>query len=367
MYRAEETFRYEAVENLFPTGEKTAWFDIETTGLSYDVSKVYLIGIAERSSDGIKLTQLFADTLDSEVEILTYFTDYIKNVEKLIHYNGDGFDLPFVRKRCARLNIPFDDSHIESIDIYKKMKPYKELFGLQNLRQPTVEAMMSTDRVDETNGGELIEVYSLYIKYVLSKNDKADDLRRILLLHNHDDVKGLVKISRILEFDNEIKNISDFMDSVNAEKKEEGAEFIFELPYIPSAGEIHKDSYSICMENNGRVIISVPVINEELKLFYSDYRNYRYLINEDKIIHKSIAQFMDKSLVRKVKASECYTGYRSDFIPVPIPISAHTFVREYKGKEVFLELNEKFTGSQDLMKRYCGIILKKALDNHKMM
>ena len=38
----------------------------------------------------------------------------------------------------------------------------------------------------------------------------------------------------------------------------------------------------------------VPLYEEEMKYFYSNYKNYYYLPDEDTAIHKSVASYVDK-------------------------------------------------------------------------
>lgn len=38
----------------------------------------------------------------------------------LVHFNGDGFDIPYLLKCCRRLDLPYNFDRIKSVDIYKK-------------------------------------------------------------------------------------------------------------------------------------------------------------------------------------------------------------------------------------------------------
>ena len=109
--------------------EEILFFDIETTGFSADYSHLYLIGCIFYHQDCWHLLQWFAETAESEEELLHAFFSFIKKFQILIHFNGDRFDIPFLIKRCSHLGLSYDFSDIISIDIYRRIKPYKTLIG----------------------------------------------------------------------------------------------------------------------------------------------------------------------------------------------------------------------------------------------
>ena len=97
------------------------FFDIETTGFSGDTSQLYLIGCTYHDGFGWRLIQWFADSRESERELLTAFFTFMERFKILVHFNGDGFDIPYLLKCCRRLDLPYDFDRIKSVDIYKKI------------------------------------------------------------------------------------------------------------------------------------------------------------------------------------------------------------------------------------------------------
>ena len=61
----------------------------------------------------------------------------------------------------------------------------------------------------------------------------------------------------------------------------------------------------------------IPLVKGTKKLFFSNYRDYYYLPAEDKAIHKSIGQFVEKKYRTPAKASTCYDRIDGFFIPKP--------------------------------------------------
>ena len=78
------------------------FFDIETTGFSGDYSNLYLIGCTYYSQGSWQLIQWFADTAEAESEVLAAFFEFLKGYRTLVHFNGDGFDIPYLLKMCIR-------------------------------------------------------------------------------------------------------------------------------------------------------------------------------------------------------------------------------------------------------------------------
>lgn len=54
-------------------------------------------------------------------------------------------------------------------------------------------------------------------------------------------------------------------------------------------------------------LLKVPIYEEELKYFYSNYHDYYYLPTEDVALHKSVAGFVDKAHRVNATAATCYT------------------------------------------------------------
>ena len=112
----------------------------------------------------------------------------------MIHYNGNGFDIPYLLQKCSHYNLPYNFDSVESIDLYKILSPFKALLKLENLKQKTVEAYLDIAREDLYHGGELISVYLNYLK------EPEDEAKKLLLLHNHDDIDGLLRLAPMLVF-----------------------------------------------------------------------------------------------------------------------------------------------------------------------
>ena len=145
----------------------TLLFDIETTGFSAKTCTLYLIGAAVYQGDGMFTgIQWFNESgsQEEEKELLSAFFSFCQSYGTLLHYNGDGFDLPYL-KNCAKkhaLTPPF--SYMQSFDLYKMIRPLKELFKTDSLKLKSIEQFLHISREDRFSGGELIKVYQNYCK-----------------------------------------------------------------------------------------------------------------------------------------------------------------------------------------------------------
>ena len=131
MIRIEHPIEFQDTYDLTRIGslDELLFFDIETTGFSGDTSSLYLIGCTWHRDGRWNMTQYFADGPEAERQALTEFFEMLKHYRVLVHFNGDGFDIPYLLKRCAhhKLNYSFDG--LVSLDIYKKIRPLKKLPG----------------------------------------------------------------------------------------------------------------------------------------------------------------------------------------------------------------------------------------------
>ncbi len=309
------------------------FFDIETTGLSADTSFIFLIGCIAYKDCVWYLHQFFIRTVQEEKELLSAFFELAENYRALVHFNGNTFDLPFVRKRAAFHRLaPVTDS-LMSIDLYRYFAPLRRLLELPHMNQSFLEAYVGWQRKDQMNGREVV---ALFWDYTVSKNEEE---KRLLLLHNHDDLLGMLRVPAMEAYFSLLSG--QIKPTVTAaETKDPEAltlSFEMELP-LPSRMELvtplskrnvsdksagyRKDlpnpsqAISIIAENTaGRLFI--PVYNGTLRYYFPDYRNYYYLPMEKQAIHKSVAAYVAKEYREPARPENCFAEKQSRFLPLP--------------------------------------------------
>lgn len=328
---------------------KILFFDIETTGFSPEITSLYLIGIMYYSDKSFHIRQYFNDDGKSEVEIISSFMEFSMNFEYLIHYNGDGFDIPYINNKFTEHILDYSFNHLTSIDLYKIAKPIKNALYLDNLKQKTVEQFLGVSREDIYSGRDLIKIY---LEYLSTKNEK---LKAQLMCHNYEDVLGVLLISEILLY-------RELLDGVFIVKdvyiKDQRFIITMELPYcLPK--RISKGQNDILLTANGnQATLNIPIYEGELKFFFKDYKNYYYLPAEDKAIHKSVATYVDNDYRTKATKQNCYLKVSGAFVMEYNDGIMYGFRHEVNDKISYIELNNNFLTDKDLLLQYAQLIMR---------
>lgn len=340
--------------------DKLLFFDIETTGFSGDSSNLYLIGCVYHKNGSWQLIQWFADRADAECEVLCAFFKFLQKYTALIHFNGDGFDIPYLLKRCRYYGLSYNFDGIESIDIYRIIRPYKKLLGLDSLKQKSIESFLSVCREDMFSGGQLIEVYS---EYLMTRDER---LYRLLILHNADDLKGMPTILPILSYhdffcgDFTLKAFHSVekTDIFGSPEQELLLSYESSCPQpLPVPVQAECSIYSMELYERA-ALLTVPLYSGELKHFYPDYQNYFYLIYEDNAIHKSVGQYVEKNAKKKATAKLCYTRASGLFLPQPAPVWEPCLKADYKDKQLYTHFKPELMQDVSKTAQYFDAVLK---------
>lgn len=86
--------------------------------------------------------------------------------------------------------------------------------------------------------------------------------------------------------------------------------------------------------------IRIPLIYDELRKYFANYKDYYYLPMEDMCILKSVAGSVDNAFKENAKKETCYIKYRGFFIPNIIP-NTPGFKYKYNSKITYMEYNPK--------------------------
>lgn len=321
------------MEQLYP-GKNILYYDIETTGLSASRGMVYLIGMTYKKKDSCyEILQFFAYNATDEKELVLEFFDKIQRFDILVSFNGDNFDIPFLKKRAEYLGLPGNILNYEavSLDIYRKIRRYCSILGMENARQKTIEKFVGIIREDTISGKELIKVYR---DYLIKREER---MRDILLLHNFEDVSGLPALAGMLSY----CDVFEGNWHISGMKTiESGILILCELKNeIPKKMEL-KNSYVQVQAFDKNLTFLLYTAFMELKFFYPDYKNYYYLPQEDMAIHKSVAAFVEKEYRIKAAKENCYIKRKADFVKNYGLTNVHIMKRDYSDKEGYVEAGE---------------------------
>ena len=315
--------------------EKSLFFDIECTGLSPRKSFIYLIGYATRKDNEITITQLLAANESEEIQIIKEFENVMSNYESLIGFNSTRFDESFIIERCRKYKFDTTIKSKPHIDMYLKTTKARCLLDLPNYKQKTIEEFLGLHRDDKYNGGELIPVYQ---HFSLTEDKESKDL---ILLHNFEDVQGMIYISQILCYPDLLTSDLRYISHEISENK-----LRFEIETdIKIPNSINKQrEYGLYIIKENRIYVTLNLQEDTLYTFLPDYKNYYYLINEDIIVPKSIGESMDKSCRRPATRRDCKVASEDLYLPLPgqldLPESKRLFYKEYGDKQSFLSVKD---------------------------
>ena len=313
----------------FYNKEDIIMFDIETTGLSPQTSMIYIIGINYWKDGAWWITQYFNDDGQSEAKIIEEFLLALSKYKYLIEFNGDHFDIPFVKKRAASLqktdHLDFDISafdNIQAVDLYRIIRPFRNILGLPNMKQKTIERYLGINRDDQMNGGELIEVYYHYLR------KKDEHSKRLVLLHNRDDMEGMYLISSILS----IGGLADgkfCFDSISMEEENGGLYLLIALKLKSSllSPIIHSEESILLKADKDSVILRLPVFYGTLYYYYGQTK----------------------------EGYEEKTGY---FIPAGTTNCIIPYKENYRSKKIYTEINDSFLSDSDAISKYAQSVIQ---------
>ena len=315
-------------EAVFP--DDALFFDIETTGLSHRSSHLYMIGAICKIQGELTFIQWFLQKPSEEKEVLALFSELVKKYRTLIHFNGQSFDIPYLQDRCKfwDLDDPFSfDESMKSLDLYLELRKYRKALQMTSMKQKDWEKFLHFLRNDRMSGKELIQVYHTYLQ------TGGDRELQLLLLHNHDDLYGMLPV---YDFYNWLLvsvrtvSISDWKvegDDLIIQSKTERA--------CPRSLSIANDEAELITTGN-QITLTVRGRRGTFRHYYSNYKDYFYLPMEDTAIHKSVGIYVDPSCREKAKADTCYTKKEGLFFYQPSTVFLPDFRQDgRKGPSYF--------------------------------
>ena len=285
------------------------YFDIETTGFSRSRTMLYLIGCGRQENDTFVIRQWFNDDGESEKSILEAFSDTVSSSSRILcTFNGESFDIPYLKDHYERHSLTDPFSGCRSFDYYKILRPWQKLFGMDQGSQKAWELFLGIKREDRFDGGQLIGVYQ---DYLTSRDDAA---LYELLLHNREDIEGMLSL-KSLEAYREITRGTFTADDIRMTDSGNLKVTCRLKDPVPVPFEVLSET---AIRARGNCLtIEIPCLQTELKYFYDNYKDYYYLPDEDRAIHRSVGRYVDRKHRKAARASNCYMRKDGIFLPLP--------------------------------------------------
>lgn len=348
--------------------EEALIFDIETTGFSALTSQLYLIGVAYYKDSQWNLIQWMAETRDDERIILDRFFALAYEYKNLVHFNGDNFDVPYILKKCAYLDLDYNFLRLESFDLYKYFRKFKVFLPLERFSLKEIEKHLRIIRRDVYSGGELIQIY-----YNFARDKNKEDFDK-LILHNEDDLIGTIKLLPaallgvlLQESSLEVRNVK-LTDTNHSNLVSNNFVFTPENPTLTITLQtslvipctIKYEDSIISLDAQGEtstIAIQISCFKGVLRHFFENYKDYYYLPLEDTAIHKSVAHFVDSAHKKKAKKSNCYNKKEALYLPQTSLLYEPVFYKEYNDKISYFEYSDEFVQDKQMVLQYVLQIL----------
>ena len=288
------------------------FFDIETTGLSWRTSHLYLIGALffDPAADTFTLRQWFLDRPAEEKEMLVSFFTFLSDVKRLVHFNGTTFDLPYLTHKALFYQMEDPLSSIASLDLYQALRPFQSILGLSSMKQKNVEQYLSFPRKDQLNGKQLISVFHDYLQTLDEKK------LELLFLHNYEDVLGMGSVLELLA-----------------------------LPAL-----FHGDfSVQSCRFTGQTLEVSLQP-EREVPVFLSRVCADGSLTAFGSRVSLSLQTHPEHR--QKAKAANCYQRRTGTFLPQQKEFFTPAFRENFKSRPYYFEWSDAFLSQEDLLKKY---------------
>lgn len=320
--------------------ETICFFDIETTGLSPNISSLYLIGAAVWKKDGFQLTQWFADDYVSEKELLLSFAEFTAPYTAFAHYNGSTFDIPYLEKKYAAYSLSSPFREKVSIDVYRALPGNKSFFNTPDRKLTTMERLLSFHRGDSFTGKECIQLYTEFMHKKFFRDSSSKERKRQLLTHNSEDIQGLILCSQLLSYTH-----GEMDSSCTEQIPPTGGH----MPWV-IRGRLSRGFFPVPVSHAGMNIcqtydkdmfcVEISPCQSTLKHYFQDYKNYYYLPKEDTAVHKSVGAYVDREYRRQAMASTCYIKKQGSFFSLPPNFTVEKiplFYETHRSRRPFIE------------------------------
>lgn len=352
---SDDLLQTDYISHTYPDS-KTIYFDIETTGLKAANSTLYLIGALWYDNNAVQIRQWFNEDGYSEKEIIESFNAFCMDFDILVHFNGLTFDVPYIREKAKKHSLSVTNiDRLQQIDIYKEIRSYKNLLGLENAKQVTIEKYVGLSRDDIYSGGELINVYQ---RYVVRPDYEKEHL---LLLHNHDDLLGMPNISQVLYYKALFETPRITVDDIYQNNDEQKLIINFSLDdrlIIPKRLMFTDKNGIFINIFDKKGIIIIPIITANLKHYFKDYKNYYYLPKEDVAIHKSVASYVEPENRKKATKENCYISKEASFIICFDQNYSESFKKELKDKAIYRTCDSLIAADIEEQNEYAKTLIK---------
>lgn len=171
--------------------------DIETTGFSPKTEVISILGYI-LYDDGWKVVQLF--NYGDERAVLEDFLRDLKATRRIISFNGDAFDLKFIKARTEAYGLSWPQG-LDSLDLYAYLRTNKAYSPYPVVGQNRLEEIYGIHRESDLDGRQAVSLYKRFLK------TKDPAIKKDLVYYNFLDIYNL---SQLFDIYGELEAIKGF-------------------------------------------------------------------------------------------------------------------------------------------------------------
>jgi len=232
-----------------------------------------------------------------------------------------------------------------SYDLLKIVRPFKKILGLENLKLKTLEKYFGYDRHDPFSGGDLIQVYEVYM------DTKDEQLLQTLLLHNYEDLLGLVGVISHMPLFNLLKQMKEeALDITEIYGYEDEDVYVIQFPITePVHHSFDLDLYQLGIQHP-LCTLKLPIRHDTLKYYFPSPKDYVFLTTEGYAVHKSVGKYVDPSHKVQATKENCYIHKKGYFLPAykHLNLPFNCYYENYTDVQGYISLDD-LTTEDDLV------------------
>ena len=306
------------IKQLYPSSDfecGDAILDITASGRYFRTSRLLRIDLirrnesrhneSRRNESGVRLISWISEQESDEYEMLTALSDALDSIRRIITFNGNAFDLPHLHQKYKAFDLMDPLQGKQYLDLMLRLKPISRFLalpsgkladfaGFLHLAQPDASDEVLPRPALPDGSDKVLQASFHFLPGAEEKheagtpNDALYTLECMSLLHYAD---FLDQGARIREVTTDEERV------------------IFRLHYpdgFPVGFSVHDSGFHLRFSEDGTVLLSSRICNGSIRYYHTDVKNYWYLPLEGYAIHKSAAQYVDKSRREKAVRENCY-------------------------------------------------------------
>ena len=290
------------IKQLYPSSDfecGDAILDITARGRYFRTSRLLRIDLirrnesrhneSRRNESGVRLISWISEQESDEYEMLTVLSDALDSIRRIITFNGNAFDLPHLHQKYKAFDLMDPLQGKQYLDLMLRLKPISRFLALPSGKLADFAGFLHLAQPDASDEASFRFHPGAEDKHEASTpNDALYTLECMSLLHYAD---FLDQGARIREVTTDEERV------------------IFRLHYpdgFPVGFSVHDSGFHLRFSEDGTVLLSSRICNGSIRYYHTDVKNYWYLPLEGYAIHKSAAQYVDKSRREKAVRENCY-------------------------------------------------------------